>query len=62
MHVRESFFELPNKAEHKPSYKQAVIHIFMAALWNRAGHYIFALWILLLYFFRSFYLSFLFLA
>jgi len=30
--------------------------LFMAALWNRAGHYIVALWLLLLSFFLSFYL------
>jgi len=29
--------------------------VFMAALWNRAGHYIFALWFLLLSFFLSFF-------
>jgi len=37
------------------TYRAAICHIVTAALWNRAGHYIFALWFLLL----SFYLSFL---
>jgi len=30
--------------------------VFMAALWNRAGHYIFALWFLS-FFFLSFFLA-----
>jgi len=38
----------PNrKAKHHQNYFLLV----MAALWNRAGHYIFALWFLLLHFF-----------
>ena len=32
-------------------HNRTVIHIFMAALLNRAGHYIFALWFLLSFFF-----------
>ena len=31
----------------------ACIRLFMAALWNRKGHYIFALWFLYIFFFSS---------
>jgi len=30
---------------------QQVVNVIMAALWNRAGHYVFALWFLSFFFF-----------
>jgi len=38
---------------HTTYYTYICIHLIMAALWNRADHYIFALWFLYSFFFSS---------
>jgi len=40
-----------NRPDNFPSYPTITIALIMVALWNRADHYIFALWFLLSFFF-----------
>jgi len=40
---------------HSKETKIGIVFLFMAALWNRAGNYIFGLWFLCFFFLLSFF-------